>query len=130
MDVQTHTLKSGEAETIEKLRAANKTLQRTVDDLQNEVKALGKLKDGGVLPTDNEPFFILVARDPIAPIMVEAWGYLRQGKMSEAASTFQALLQPTLLMEPQAPNDPQIRTAFSIARQMKDWFKTQMLEGV
>ncbi len=129
MDMQTHVITPRDGDTVEKLHAKIKTLETTVDDLQAQAKAGGQLKRGGVLPLDDEPFFVLVARDPFAPILVEAWAFLRMGKFTEAQHVLNRLLNPTLVIDPQTSDDPQIISAFHIGSRMTDWFKSKILKG-
>ncbi|MCF6219671.1 MAG: hypothetical protein L3J65_01025 [Robiginitomaculum sp.] len=132
MDMQTHVIEPNglnAGQTVEKLQAKIRTLETVIDDLQAEVKAHGQLKDGGVLPKDNEPFFVLVARDPFAPILVDAWAFLRMGRFTEAQHVLNRLLNPTLVVDPQMSDDPQIINAFRIGRYMADWFKAKILNG-
>ncbi len=99
-----------------------KTLETTVDNLQRELSAYDKLKAGGFYPSQDEPYFILLARDPIAAKLVEAWAYLRMGMASNAMPIFENIVNSAVLkMEPQASHDPQIRSAFKISKRMADF---------
>ena len=110
------------SESFETLKAKIRTLESTVDALQGQVKAYEDLKSNGFDPAQAEPYFILLARDPIAPSLVEAWAHLRMGMASNAMPLFENLVNSAVnSWEPQAGNDPQIRAAFTISRNMSDY---------
>lgn len=110
-----------ETEALEKLRAALQTHEATIDALQGELKQFETLRASGFLPKDGEPFFILLARDPFALHLVETWALLRMGRIDEARNRILAVMTPTLNVDLQSSNDPQIQAAFKIARDMDDW---------
>lgn len=109
-------------ENFETLQAKIRTLEKTVDDLQGKLKAYDELKSNGFYPSQAEPYFILLARDPIAPALVEAWAFLRMGMTANAMPIFENLVNSAVSSwEPQASHDPQIRAAFHIAGKMGDY---------
>ena len=52
----------------------------------------------------DEPLFVLLARDPLAPTLVEQWAYQR--------------------MQTAGPDDPKIEEAFECAAAMRRYFAT------
>lgn len=111
-----------ETQTIEKLQATIKRQGRTIDDLQSELKTYAHLRENGFVPDVNEPFFILLARDPFAPAIIQVWAFLRMGRFEEAKDAILSLLKPTLHFAPQSSSDPQIRKAFTISTDMESAF--------
>lgn len=124
-EILTHVLPTDQEHGSAALLSKIKTLEAVVDRLQRKLQGLGPLVENEVVPENGEPFFLLVARDPMAPVMVEAWANLRQGKISEASIGLESLLKPTLIVEAQAAHDPQIRYAFNTARKMRNWSTAQ-----
>lgn len=72
-------------------------------------------------PDSNEPSFLLVARDPVMPPLLEGWAYLRQGKIALARNALGTAMGEARRLEPQQPGDPQILSAFRIAQEARDW---------
>ena len=51
----------------------------------------------------DEPFFTLLARDPVAPPLIEAWAYLRSGQLQAAEIAFKQAVDAATHIEPQPP---------------------------
>jgi hypothetical protein len=66
----------------------------------------------------DEPFFTLLARDPIAPSLVEAWAYLRSGQIGAAEIAFK-----------QAVDAATHRSAFEVADDCRQWARSKMVSG-
>ena len=72
-------------------------------------------------PNVDEPFFTLVARDPVAPPLIDAWAYLRQGQFTLAQRALEAVFSSAAQIEPQRNDDPQILAAFRVSGEMTAW---------
>ena len=80
-------------------------------------------------PESNEPGFMLVGRDPIAPILIVAWAYMRMGQFDMASRSLGAVLELAQKLEPQRNDDPQIMSAFRVAREMEIWANKKAVGG-
>jgi hypothetical protein len=78
---------------------------------------------------DDEPVFTLLARDPIAPALIEAWAYLRSGQIGAAEIAFRAAMDAATHITPQTPGEAQIRSAFEVAEESRAWLRTRLLAG-
>jgi hypothetical protein len=78
---------------------------------------------------EDEPFFTLLARDPIAPALIEAWAYLRSGQLQAAEIAFKAAYDAATHITPQLPGDAQIRSAFEVAEEARGWARAKLLAG-
>ncbi|CAN1559472.1 PIN_EXO1 domain containing protein [Caulobacteraceae bacterium] len=77
----------------------------------------------------DEPFFTLLARDPIAPALVEAWAYLRSGQIGAAEIAFKQAVDAATHIDPQMPGEAQIRSAFEVADDCRQWARSKMVSG-
>jgi hypothetical protein len=77
----------------------------------------------------DEPFFTLLARDPIAPSLVEAWAYLRSGQIGAAEIAFKQAADAATHIDPQMPGEAQIRSAFEVADECRQWARSKMVSG-
>ena len=77
----------------------------------------------------DEPFFTLLARDPIAPSLIEAWGYLRSGQIGAAEIAFKQAIDAGTHIDPQMPGEAQIRSAFEVADECRHWARSKMVSG-
>lgn len=75
----------------------------------------------------DEPFFTLLARDPIAPSLIEAWAYLRSGQIGAAEIAFKAALDASSCIDPQMPGEAQIRSAFEVADASRKWLRAKLV---
>lgn len=64
---------------------------------------------------EDEPFFILVGRDPMFAPTVEAWAHGRTGNVAVAQKAFESVISAARQIEPQRNDDPQILSAFRLA---------------
>jgi hypothetical protein len=78
---------------------------------------------------EDEPVFTLLARDPIAPPLIEAWAYLRSGQLQAAEIAFKAAYDAATHITPQLPGDAQIRSAFEVAEDARGWARAKVLAG-
>lgn len=74
----------------------------------------------------DEPFFTLLARDPMSPSLIEAWAYLRSGQIGAAEIAFKQAIDAAMHIEPQMPGEAQIRSAFEVAQNSRDWLRAKM----
>lgn len=79
-------------------------------------------------PESDEPSFLLVARDPVMPPLLQGWAYLRQGKISLARNALGHAMSEARQLEPQHSGDPQIRSAFRIAEEARAWQREKALD--
>lgn len=77
--------------------------------------------------TNDEPGFTLVARDPVAAPLIEAWANMRMGQMDLAHLALDRALRANAMIEPQRNDDPQILSAFRVAGEMRRWLETSTL---
>jgi hypothetical protein len=77
----------------------------------------------------DEPFFTLLARDPVAPPLIEAWAYLRSGQLQAAEIAFRQAVDAATHIEPQPPGDSQIVSAFRCAEETRAWRRNKLLSG-
>jgi hypothetical protein len=75
----------------------------------------------------DEPLFTLLARDPVAPPLIEAWAYLRSGQLGAAEIAFRKAIDSATTIDPQPPGDSQIISAFRVAEECRDWRKDKLL---
>jgi hypothetical protein len=75
----------------------------------------------------DEPFFTLLARDPVAPSLIEAWAYLRSGQLQAAEIAFKAAYDAATHITPQLPGEAQIRSAFEVAEEARAWARARVL---
>lgn len=80
-------------------------------------------------PKSDEPGFMLVGRDPIAPLLVEAWAYLRMGQFSMAQQALGRVMSTAQELDFQRNDDPQILSAFRVAGEMVSWARKKVLGG-
>lgn len=66
---------------------------------------------------------MLAGRDPVAAPLIEAWAYLRCGHVIMAQRALEQVMTAASHMEAQSSNDPQIRSAFDVARDCRDYQK-------
>ena len=76
---------------------------------------------------DDEPVFTLLARDPVAPPLIEAWAYLRSGQIGAAEIAFKAAMDAATHITPQTPGEAQIRSAFQVAEESRDWLRQKLV---
>ena len=81
------------------------------------------------VPNTDEPAFLLLARDPIAPLLVEAWAYLRMGQWSMATQALGHVINAAHELDAQRNDDPQILSAFRIVGEMVAWAREKVLGG-
>ncbi len=74
----------------------------------------------------DEPFFTLLARDPMSPSLIEAWSYLRSGQIGAAEIAFKQAIDAATHIEPQMPGEAQIRSAFEVAQNSRDWLRAKL----
>ena len=74
----------------------------------------------------DEPFFTLLARDPMSPSLIEAWAYLRSGQIGAAEIAFKQAIDAATHIEPQMPGEAQIRSAFEVAQNSRDWLRAKL----
>ncbi len=74
----------------------------------------------------DEPFFTLLARDPMSPSLIEAWAYLRSGQIGAAEIAFRQAIDAATHIEPQMPGEAQIRSAFEVAQNSRDWLRAKL----
>jgi hypothetical protein len=77
----------------------------------------------------DEPVFTLLARDPVAPPLIEAWAYLRSGQIGAAEIAFKAAMDAATHIAPQMPGEAQIRSAFEVAEESRAYLRARMLAG-
>jgi hypothetical protein len=77
----------------------------------------------------DEPFFTLLARDPVAPPLIEAWAYLRSGQIGAAEIAFKAAMDAATHIQPQMPGEAQIRSAFEVAEEARGWARARLVSG-
>ncbi len=77
---------------------------------------------------ENEPVFTLLARDPIAPPLIEAWAYLRSGQIGAAEIAFKQAMDAATHIEPQMPGEAQIRSAFEVAEESRAFARAKLLQ--
>jgi hypothetical protein len=77
----------------------------------------------------DEPFFTLLARDPVAPPLIEAWAYLRSGQIGAAEIAFRQAMDAATHIEPQMPGEAQIRSAFEVAEECRAFARARLLQG-
>ncbi len=75
----------------------------------------------------DEPFFTLLARDPMMPSLVEAWAYLRSGQTGAAEIAFKQALDASTFIDPQMPGEAQIRSAFEVAEDARNWLRNKLV---
>jgi hypothetical protein len=78
---------------------------------------------------EDEPVFTLLARDPVAPALIEAWAYLRSGQIGAAEIAFRAAMDAATHITPQTPGEAQIRSAFQVAEESRIWLRAKLLSG-
>lgn len=78
---------------------------------------------------ENEPVFTLLARDPIAPPLIEAWAYLRSGQIGAAEIAFKQAMDAATHIEPQMPGEAQIRSAFEVAEESRAFARAKLLQA-
>lgn len=74
----------------------------------------------------DEPFFTLLARDPMSPSLIEAWAYLRSGQIGASEIAFKQAIDAATHIEPQMPGEAQIRSAFEVAQNSRDWLRAKL----
>jgi hypothetical protein len=77
----------------------------------------------------DEPSFTLLARDPVAPALIEAWAYLRSGQIGAAEIAFKQATDAATHINPQMPGEAQIRSAFEVAEDCRTWLRTKLVSG-
>jgi hypothetical protein len=77
----------------------------------------------------DEPSFTLLARDPVAPALIEAWAYLRSGQIGAAEIAFKQATDAATHINPQMPGEAQIRSAFEVADECRTWARAKMVSG-
>jgi hypothetical protein len=77
----------------------------------------------------DEPSFTLLARDPIAPSLIEAWAYLRSGQIGAAEIAFKQASDAATHISPQMPGEAQIRSAFEVADECRAWTRAKLVSG-
>jgi hypothetical protein len=77
----------------------------------------------------DEPSFTLLARDPIAPSLIEAWAYLRSGQIGAAEIAFKQAADAASHIHPQMPGEAQIRSAFEVADECRTWARAKLVSG-
>jgi len=94
-----------ESLTIEQIEIATRLCKRMISEVAN-----------GHVPeiAEEEPFFILVGRDPMFAPTVEAWAHGRTGSVSVAQKAFADVMSVVRVLEPQRNDDPQILSAFRL----------------
>lgn len=75
----------------------------------------------------DEPFFTLLARDPMAPSLIEAWAYLRSGQIGAAEIAFKQAIDAATYIDSQMPGEAQIRSAFEVAENCRDWLRSKLV---
>lgn len=69
---------------------------------------------------DDEPMFILLGRDPLAPLLVGLWAAIREADEEAAGKTFNALLRQSLRYD-EAPEGEKAAEAYDCAAAMESW---------
>ena len=77
----------------------------------------------------DEPFFTLLGRDPMAPALIEAWAYLRSGQIGAAEIAFKQAVDAGMHIDPQLPGEAQIRSAFEVAEECRQWARSKVVTG-
>ncbi len=75
----------------------------------------------------DEPSFTLLARDPMAPSLIEAWAYLRSGQIGAAEIAFKQAIDAATHVNPQMPGEAQIRSAFEVAENSRNWYRARLV---
>jgi hypothetical protein len=78
---------------------------------------------------EDEPTFTLLARDPVAPALIEAWAYLRSGQLAAAEIAFRHATDAAMHIAPQQPGDAQITSAFRVAEESRAWLRAKLVSG-
>ncbi|GLQ20479.1 hypothetical protein ACFFUB_00350 [Algimonas porphyrae] len=103
---------SGNAESLRRLTALLTAIVPHI--LNDEGPSMPILREG-------EPVFMLCGRDPVAAPLIEAWAYLRSGHVVMAQRSLEQVMSAASHMESQGSGDPQILSAFRIARDCRDY---------
>lgn len=74
-----------------------------------------------------EPFFLLVARDPLFAPMIDAWAYLRTGHVVMGQRSLEQVHSEARHLEPQRNDDPQILSAFRTAGEGREYQRELIL---
>ena len=69
----------------------------------------------------DEPLFVLLARDPLAPFLVSIWSSLRNGDFEAAGAKFDAMLGKAALRYGAAPDVEKAGEALDCAFAMFEW---------
>ena len=86
--------------------------------------------DPGSRRLPDEPYFMLLARDPAAAVLVEIWAHVRSGNLVLAQAALGALDSPVSGFDAQADADAQIRSAMAVANQMTGWRLARAARGL
>ncbi len=71
----------------------------------------------------DEPFFTLLARDPLAPFLVSIWSSLRYGDVEAAGVKFNAMIDRAAIRYLMEPDHERASAAMDCMIAMFDWAK-------
>ena len=71
----------------------------------------------------DEPLFMLLARDPLAPFLVSIWSKLRYGDLEAAGVVYEKMIDTATLKYLEEPDVAKAQEAMDCSLAMFDWRK-------
>ena len=70
---------------------------------------------------DDEPYFVIRARDPLSSALVELHAYIGAGQSGAAHNKLAEIMQLTTAKPPRPSDSPKYRETFAISSSMERW---------
>ncbi len=70
---------------------------------------------------DDEPYFVIRARDPLSSALVELHAYIGAGQAGAAHNKLAEIMHMTSVIAPRPSDSPKYRETFQISLSMEKW---------